>query len=121
MSQGRVPLSEPKVRKILDTTERMLDAFERVGWGALLIGAEGRGIRCCNGPRFRARGEDGCPPIDDETGADVSRPQASGDGGQPWNTISESASVWNSRAFALCVVATERYVCNLCDRKKTMP
>ena len=44
MSQGRVPLSEPKVRKILDTTERMLDAFERVGWGALLIGAEGRVI-----------------------------------------------------------------------------
>ena len=31
--------------------ERMLDAFERVGWGALLIGAEGRVIRCCNGPR----------------------------------------------------------------------
>ena len=51
VSQGRVPLSEPKVRKILDTTERMLDAFERVGWGALLIGAEGRVIRCCNGPR----------------------------------------------------------------------
>ena len=30
-----------------------------------------------------SKGEGGCPPIDDETGADVGRPQASGDGGQP--------------------------------------
>src|SRR5215468_10684274 len=36
-----------------------------------------------------------------ETGSRLSRPQTSGDGGQPWNTMSESTSLWNSRAFAL--------------------
>ena len=28
-----------------------------------------------------------CPPIDDETSHDVSRPQASGNGRQPWNIM----------------------------------
>jgi hypothetical protein len=28
----------------------------------------------------------------------MSRPQASGDGGQPWNTMQESTCHWNSRA-----------------------
>jgi hypothetical protein len=52
--------------------------------------------------RPRAGRKGGCPPYDGETGSWFgARPQASQDGGQPWNIMPESTCLWNSRASAL--------------------